>query len=70
MVRGDIVHDAFHINLTNEIKRVMIDCEKLGIFLNKKLASALVSEKSKRGKMTDLEIKEYIKNLRGIIKNE
>lgn len=67
MAKGDIIHDAFHKNLVDEINRVRLDCEKIGIFLNKKLASALVAEKSKRGKMQEYEIKEYIKDLRGII---
>jgi len=65
---NDFVHDAYHKNLAEEIKRVLIDCEKIGIFLNKKLASALVAEKSKRGKMSDVEIKDYIRGLRGIVK--
>ena len=64
----DIVHDAYHRNLAEEIKRVLLECEDLGIFLNKKLASALVAEKSKRGKINEWEIKRIIKNLRGIIK--
>lgn len=69
MNKDEIVHDAFHKNLVEEIKRVLLDCEKIGIFLNKKLASALVAEKSKRGKINEFEIKEFIKHLRGIVKD-
>lgn len=68
MSKGDIVHDAYHKNLVDEIRRVLLDCEKIGIFLNKKLASALVAEKSKKGKMSEFEIKEFIKKMRGIVK--
>lgn len=62
----DWVHDAFHKNLAIEIKRVMLECDKQGIFLNKKLATALVAEKSKRGKMTISEIKNYIRQIRNL----
>lgn len=67
MSKGDIIHGAYHINLAEEIKRVLLNCEKMGIFLNQKLASALVAEKSRKNKMSEFEIKQFIQKLRGII---
>ena len=68
MPRTDFVWTAIPKELDAEIKRVLIDCEKLGIFLNKKNAGKLVTEKSKRGSMTAAEIKDYIRTIRGIVK--
>ena len=68
MPRTDFVWTAIPKELDAEIKRVLIDCEKLGIFLNKKTAAEVVTEKSKRGIMTQEEIKQYVQKLRGIIR--
>jgi len=62
----DYIHGAYHKELADEINRVLLNCEKNGIFINKKNASAIVAEKSKKGKMTLVEIKEYVKRLRKI----
>ena len=68
MAKNDFVHTAIPKELLETAKRVLIDCEKLNIFLNKKLAYLIVNEKAKRGKMSDVEIKEFIKGVRGIVK--
>jgi len=65
MVKQDYVHGAYHKNLANEIQRVLLECGKIGILMNKKLATALIAEKSKRGMMTKKEIEEYLKELGG-----
>jgi len=64
MSRDDYVWTAIPKKLDAEIKRVLVDCEKIGIFLNKKQAAEIVSEKSKKGMMTQEEIKEYIQKIR------
>ena len=68
MAKNDLVHPAIPKVLLETMKKVLIDCEKLYIFLNKKEAYLVVNEKAKRGKMTDLEIKEFIQRVRGIVK--
>lgn len=67
MAKRDYVHGAYHKNLQEEIMRVLGECEKIGVFLNKKEASAVVSEKSRRGMMNKKELEEYIKKIKGII---
>ena len=64
MVKNDYVHGAYHKDLAKEIERVLLECEKAGIFVNKKESSALVSQKSRRGIMTPKEIIAYIKKMR------
>ncbi len=68
MPKDDYVHTAIPKELDAEIKRVLVDCERLGIFLNKRLAGELVTEKSRRGFMTQSEIKDYIRRIRKIKK--
>jgi hypothetical protein len=69
MTKNNLIHTAIPSELVETAKKVLIDCEKLGIFLNKSLSYLIINEKAKRGKMSDLEIKEFIKKLRGIVKN-
>jgi len=58
----DYVRGGYHKNLEEEINRVLIECEGLGIFLpTKKLASALVAQKSKIGRMNKPEIITFLK---------
>jgi len=58
----DYVRGGYHKDLEKEINRVLLDCENLGIFLpSKKLASALVAQKSKIGKMNKSEIIAFLK---------
>ncbi len=66
MVKRDYVHGAYHKKLKEEIMRVLIECERIGIFLNKKEASAVVSEKSKKGMMNKKEVVEYVRRIKGI----
>ena len=69
MVKDDFAHTAIPKELLATMNRVLIDCDKLGIFLNKKQAYLIINEKAKRGKMTDIEIKEFIKRVRGVVNN-
>ena len=69
MAKRDYVRGGFHTSLAKEIERVLLECENAGIFLNKKEASAVVAEKSKRGKMNTLEIQDYIKQLKRGLSN-
>jgi len=64
MAKRDYVRGGFHTSLAKEINRVFVECENAGIFLNKKEASAVVAEKSKRGRMSLIEIQEYIKRIK------
>lgn len=70
MAKRDYIHCAVHKSLAEEINRVYIECEKIGIFINKKLASAIVAEKSKNHKMNQKEITGFIKRLKGVLINE
>jgi len=70
MVKNDYIHGAYHKDLAKEIKRVLLECEKIGIFMNKKEASALVSQKSKRGFMTQKEIIDYVRRVRKVFNYE
>jgi predicted Rdx family selenoprotein len=63
---SDFVHDAIPKTLADEIKRVLLESENQGIFLSKKQAGIIVAEKSKRGKMDVAEIKDYIRKLRNL----
>jgi len=69
MVKDDFTHTAIPKELLETMNKVLIDCNKLGIFLNKKQAYLVVNEKAKRGKMNDIEIKEFIKRVRGVVNN-
>ena len=62
----DIVHSFYHKKMEEEIKRLLLDCQKMGIFINKKEATALIAERSKRGFMTKTQILEYITQLKGV----
>ena len=63
MSNKDYVRGGYHKNLEKEINRVLIECENLGIFLpTKKLASALVAQKSKIGRMDKQEIIIFLKD--------
>lgn len=70
MAKRDYIHCAVHKSLVEEINRVHVECEKLGLFLNKKWASAVVAEKSKNHKMKQPELVEFIKRLKGVLVNE
>ena len=70
MAKRDYIHCAVHKSLVEEINRVHIECEKLGLFLNKKWASAIVAEKSKNHKMKQIELVEFLKKIRGVLVNE
>jgi len=70
MAKRDYINTAIHKNLAEEISRVYTECQKLGLFLNKKWASAVVAEKSKNNKMNQKEIVEFVKKMRGILVNE
>lgn len=70
MAKRDYVHCAVHKNLVEEINRVLIECERLGLFINKKWASAIVAEKSKNHKMKQPELVEFLKKMRGVLVNE
>lgn len=65
---SNLIHTAIPKELQETMNKVLVDCEKLGIFLNKKTAYLILTEKSKRGKMSDIEIKDYVKQMRGIAK--
>ena len=67
IVKKGYVYDAVHFTLIKEIERVLWDCDKNGIFISKKIAGAIVSEKSKRGKMSKEEIIDYVRKIRGLI---
>jgi predicted ABC-type ATPase len=64
---SDIVHGFYHKNLAEEINRLLMDCNKLGIFITKKEATALIAERSKRGFMPKAEILTYIKKIKNLI---
>ncbi len=64
---NDIVHSFYHKDLDREIKRVLLECRKKGLYINKKQATAIVSEKSRRGTMTVEEIKEYLNRIDNIL---
>jgi hypothetical protein len=64
----DIVHSFYHKNMAEEIDRLLIDCRKMGVFISKKEATALIAERSRRGFMTKTEILDYIRKLKGVIK--
>jgi len=68
MAKKDYIHGAYHKNLKEEIMRVLLECERIGIFLNKKEASAVVSEKSKKGLMNKGQITEYVRKIKGLNK--
>jgi len=68
MVKDNLIHTAIPKDLLETMKKVLFDCENLNIFLNKKQAYLVVNEKSKRGKMSDVEIKEFIKGTRNLSK--
>ena len=70
MAKRDYVHLAVHKCLVDEINRVHTECEKLGLLVNKKWASAIVAEKSKNNKMNQKEIIDFIKRLKGVLVNE
>ncbi len=59
----DIVHGFYHKDMDKEIKRVLLQCRQGGLFINIKLATAIVSEKSRRGVMTIKEIKDYVNKI-------
>lgn len=63
----DIVHGFYHKNLANEIARLLLDCQKIGIFITKKEATALIAERSRRGFMPKADIILYIKKIKNII---
>lgn len=69
MGKKDYIHGAYHKNLKEEIMRVLSECERVGIFLNKKEASAVVSEKSKKGMMNKKEVEEYVRKIKGLTKS-
>lgn len=69
MAKRDYLHTAIHKCLVEEINRVHIECQKLGLFLNKKWASAVVAEKSKNNRMNQKEITEFIKKMKGVLVN-
>lgn len=67
MGRGDTFHGAFHVNLGAEIERVLEELEKLGFQHPTKLeASALIAERSKRFSMTNRDVGNFMKRMRGI----
>jgi predicted ABC-type ATPase len=63
---SDIIHGFYHKNLAEEINRLLLDCNKIGIFITKKEATALIAERSRRGFMPKADILNYIKQLKGI----
>jgi len=63
MVKNDIVRGFYHKSLAKEIERVLGDCKSIGLFINKKQATAIIAQKSKRGKMLKEEIIEYLNKL-------
>lgn len=68
MAKNDIVHGFYHKNLAEEISRLLLECDKIGIFITKKEATALIGERSKRCFMKKDEIIDYIRQLRKINK--
>ena len=70
MAKRDYIHCSVHESLANEIRRVHMECQKIGIFVNKKWASAIVAEKSKNHKMNQKEITEFIKKMKGVLGDE
>ena len=67
MAKNDIIHGHYHKALAKEISRVLSECERLGIFVNKSEASAIVAMKSKKGPADEKEIIAYIKRLKGAV---
>ena len=70
MAKRDYIHCAVHESLVKEINRVLTECERLGLFINKKWASAILAEKSKNHKMKQPELVEFIKKTKGVLVNE
>ena len=67
MGRGDTFHGAFHIDLGEEIKRVIEELERLGFRdITKLEASALIAERSKRFSMTNKDVGDFMKRKRGL----
>ena len=66
----DWVRSFYHINLAKEISRVLLECNKQGIFIDKKEATAIIAEKSRRSIMSKSEIENYVKQIKGIVKWE
>lgn len=67
MGRKETVHVARHISEEQEVQRIMEQVKKkYGITITKLEASAILAKKSQRGVLADLEVKDYIKQLRGI----
>jgi predicted ABC-type ATPase len=63
-VGKDIIYGFYHKNLAEEINRLLIDCNKIGIFITKKEATALIAERSKKGFMAKADILTYIRQLK------
>jgi len=60
---SDIIRGFYHKSLAKEIERVLGDCKSIGLFISKKLATAIIAEKSKRYKMQKQEIIDYLNKL-------
>jgi hypothetical protein len=54
--------------LEEEIRRILLNCEKLGIKVTKKEATAIIAEKSKRTILNKDEISKLLINLRSLKK--
>lgn len=63
----DWVRSFYHINMAKEISRVLLECNKQGIFIDKKEATAIIAEKSRRSVMNKTDIENYIKKIKGIV---
>ena len=66
----DYVRSFYHVNLAKEIARVLLECNKMGIFIGKKEVTAVIAEKSRRSVMSKIDIENYIKQIKGITKWE
>jgi len=64
----DYVRSFYHVNLAKEIARVLLECNKQGIFIDKKEATAIIAEKSRRSVMSKADIETYVKQIKGIAK--
>jgi hypothetical protein len=58
------IRNSYPSEMEEEIKRIILDCSKLGVRLrNKKEAWLLAAQKSKKGQMTKEEITNYLNSI-------
>jgi hypothetical protein len=63
----ETIHGSYHITLADEINRILTMLKEIGIHDATKLeATALIAEKNKRAKMSEIDVKNFFMSLRGL----